>query len=76
MSANTKYSRKAARLVVLYQLDRSGQLEGRTLQELADIFEVGHRSTILRDLRTLEEVKRILPEVKANLRSLPMKDER
>ena len=50
---------KSARLAVLLELDRDGLLIGRSNQEIADAFGHGlHRSTILRDLRQLAELKR------------------
>ena len=58
---------KAARLIILYDLDRTGQLEGMTQQQIADLFEVGHRSTALRDLRMLEAVKLLLPQIRERI---------
>ena len=46
---------RAARLVILRDLQRFGYLEGLTLEEIGNRFEV-NRSTILRDLRDLPEV--------------------
>ena len=49
---------KSARLAVLLELDRAGLLAGRSNQEIADVFGHGlHRSTILRDLRQLTQLK-------------------
>ena len=40
-------------------MDRAGLLAGRNNQEIADAFGQGvHRSTILRDLRQLDDLKR------------------
>ena len=50
---------KSARLAVLLELEQEGLLAGRSYQEIADAFGHGlHRSTILRDLRQLDELKR------------------
>ena len=71
MSTKSKPDRnltKAARVVILFELDRSGYLEGLTLQQIADLFDVGHRSTILRDLRIMEDVKEVLPEMRERLK--------
>jgi len=42
---------------MLYLLDGEGLLEGLTQQQLADVFRVKHRSTILRTLRSLDRFK-------------------
>ena len=50
---------KSARLALLLELERDGLLVGRSNQEIATAFGHGlHRSTILRDLRQLAELKR------------------
>jgi predicted DNA-binding transcriptional regulator YafY len=54
---------KAARLVVLRELRQAGYLEGQTLQSIANVFDV-NRSTILRDLRTLDAAETLLPETR------------
>jgi len=46
---------KAERLLALYWLDRENLLEGLTLQQLADVFSVKHRSTIMRSLESLKQ---------------------
>jgi hypothetical protein len=66
---------KAARVAILFELDRSGYLKGMTLQQIADLFDVGHRSTILRDLRIMENVKEVLPEMRERLKRDYFKDE-
>jgi hypothetical protein len=66
---------KAACVAILFELDRSGYLEGLTLQQIADLFDVGHRSTILRDLRIMEDVKEVLPEMRERLKRDYFKDE-
>ena len=59
---------KSARLAVLLELDQDGLLAGRTNQEIADAFGHGlHRSTILRDLRQLEELKRELNRLQVEM---------
>jgi DNA-binding IclR family transcriptional regulator len=54
---------KTARLVVLRELRNSGYLEGLSLQTIANVFDL-HRSTILRDLRTLNYVDTLLDETR------------
>ena len=69
-------TKKAARLVVLYELDQAGiELDLYTLQSLADLFGT-HRSTILRDLRMLEEIRKMVPEYKLSFfrRRIPLKN--
>jgi len=59
---------RAARLVILLELDRAGYLETHSLQEIADALgQDNHRSTIMRDLRTLSDVKAALQEARARL---------
>lgn len=59
---------KAARLAVLWELNREGLLKGHTLQVIADAFGAGlHRSTILRDLRSLKRVRRMYQRVSKRL---------
>jgi len=50
---------KAVRLIVLKDLKATGLLKGKSLQAIADLFgdAVSHRSTIMRDLRDLEEAE-------------------
>jgi hypothetical protein len=55
---------KAARLLVLRELRQAGALEGLTLQYIADNFRV-NRSTIMRDLRTLDEAEKLLVDVRS-----------
>jgi len=47
---------KAGRLVLLLRLREAGVLENQTLQALAEVLGT-NRSTILRDLRVLDEVE-------------------
>ena len=59
---------KSARLAVLLELDRAGLLAGRANQEIADAFGQGlRRSTILRDLRQLDDLKREASRLSARL---------
>ena len=50
---------KAARLAALLPLWHAGRLDHLTLQALADLTGMGHRSTALRDLRELPTVDRL-----------------
>ncbi len=60
---------KSARLAVLLELDRAGLLAGRSNQEIADAFGQGlHRSTIMRDLRQLDALKRAASRLSAQLK--------
>jgi len=58
---------RAAHVAALYELDRLGFLKGRTLQEIADVIGLGHRSTALRYMRDVEELKKLLPEIKEKI---------
>jgi hypothetical protein len=56
---------KAARLIVLLQLQEGGQLDGLSLQKIANLFrEPPHRSTILRDLRDTARLRELLKQIK------------
>jgi len=68
MTKPTKNIRRAACVATLYELDRAGYLDGLTLQEIADLIDVGHRSTAMRYLRDVEAVKALIPEIKALVR--------
>lgn len=55
---------KAARMLAIIQAQDLGLLSGDkllgvTYQRLADLLEVDHRSTILRDMRQIEDVRRL-----------------
>jgi len=55
---------KAARMLAIIQAHDLGLLSGDkllgvTYQRLADLLEVDHRSTILRDMRQIEDVRRL-----------------
>jgi len=71
MTESTKNIRRAACVAALYELDRLDYLEGLTLQEIADLLDVGHRSTAMRYLRDVEAVKALIPEIKARLHHAP-----
>lgn len=61
---------KAQRLIVLTALEQQGLLQGRSLQQIADAFpDTPHRSTILRDLRDLDDfdTAALLEAVRAKL---------
>lgn len=47
---------KAGRLLLLYLLREAGVIDGQTLQAIGDVLSV-NRSTILRDLRVLDQVE-------------------
>lgn len=49
-------ARKAGRLIALLAAQERGLLDGLTLQQIADLTGVGHRSTAMRDLRLLDQV--------------------
>lgn len=50
-----KSSNRAARIIALMRAREEGLLEGVTLQELADALQVGHRCTVMRDLRDVDD---------------------
>lgn len=56
---------KAARLLVLHELRQAGQLDRLSGQYIADIFGV-NRSTIMRDLRTLDQAGKLVAELRAH----------
>lgn len=60
----TRTSARAVNLVILYELDLLGRLEGLTLQNIADLLFMGHRSTAMRTMRALDQVKAELPEAR------------
>lgn len=66
--AGTDHSIRAARLVVLLELQEAGLLKDRTQQELADAFGMAHRSAICRDLRELKRVRKLAAAVRLKLR--------
>jgi hypothetical protein len=71
MSSSDQYDRltKAARLMILLELDERGVLDGLTLQQIADLFrDPPNRSTILRDLRMLPQVKTIRDEMRKHVK--------
>jgi len=52
------------------QAKNEGLLQGITLQELADILEVGHRSTIMRDLQAAEKAQKLTGPMLERIRNL------
>ena len=53
----TTVETKAEHLVVLYLLDQENLVEGLTQQEIADLFGYSHRSSGLRLLNSLGQIK-------------------
>jgi hypothetical protein len=52
---------KAARLIVLMQMQDRGRLAGLSLQKIADLLpDKPHRSTIMRTLRDVDRLREIL----------------
>lgn len=74
MSETTRNVHRAAMTAILYELDRAGYLEGLTLQKIADLLHLGHRSTALRYLRDVESMRELIPQIRAAIPTLPMKD--
>jgi IS30 family transposase len=64
-----------ARMLILMRLKEQGYLEGKTLQTMADWFDV-NRSTILRDLRRIANAERRLPEIKSQIKTPPLRNKR
>lgn len=59
---------KAARLIILLDLDDAGLLDGMSLQQIADMFNDDlNRSTILRDLRQLPKVRSVIKAMRKKL---------
>lgn len=59
---------KAARLIILLDLDDAGLLDGMSLQQIADMFNDDlNRSTILRDLRQLPKVRNVVKTMRKKL---------
>jgi hypothetical protein len=51
---------KAARLMLLLEMQEHGELKDKSLQQIADMFpHAPNRSTILRDLRVLDKLKKV-----------------
>lgn len=70
----TRIITKMHRLLILRKAKDMGLLNEKSLQEIASAFSV-NRSTILRDLRTLEEVREIEPKVLAILEHWKIENE-
>lgn len=62
---NRRNLNKAERIVTLYMLDDEGLLDGLSQQDLARIFRVAHRSTMLRTLESLKRVRVGYPHIRA-----------
>ena len=62
---NRRNLNKAERIVTLYMLDGEGLLDGLSQQDLARIFRVAHRSTMLRTLESLKRVRVGYPHIRA-----------
>ncbi len=60
---------KLARMLALMTAKDLGLLHNVTLQELADLLDVEHRSTILRDLREVEPASKLAGEYMERLRN-------
>lgn len=54
----------AARLLALIELRREGRLTGVPQQEIADLLDAGHRSTVMRLLRQLDAVEALAARLK------------
>ena len=65
----SKATTKAAHLVILYELQRTGVLEGMSYQAIADLLDMGHRSTAMRAVRDLPKVYALVEQKRAALRS-------
>jgi hypothetical protein len=55
-------------VAALYILDRAGYLEGLTQQEIADLLDLGHRSTALRYMRDVERLHELVPGLLGKIR--------
>ncbi len=58
---------RAAAVALLYELDRVGQLDGLSYQDIAEMLNLRHRSTAMRYMRDVQAVKNLLPEIKERL---------
>lgn len=60
---------KSARLIVLMEMEESGKLADLSLQKIADLFpDNPHRSTIMRDLRDVERLRKTLKQVRKSIK--------
>lgn len=72
----TRTAHRAACVAALYELDRAGWLEGLTLQDLANMLDLGHRSTAMRYMRDVAALHDLVPELRDLVRqALPMIDD-
>ncbi|RJO64968.1 MAG: hypothetical protein C4540_02425 [Candidatus Omnitrophota bacterium] len=65
MCADTRTPSHAARLMLMYFLRH--HLRMLTYQEIADLFDLGHRSTALRSMRIIDEVEQLLPDLETKI---------
>lgn len=60
---------KSARLIVLMEMEDGGKLADLSLQKIADLFpDNPHRSTIMRDLRDVERLRKTLKQVRKSIK--------
>lgn len=65
MKRNGSYN-KAIRLILLMEMQKKGELEGLSYQKIGNLFSPPViRSTIMHDLRDVEELKSALKEMAA-----------
>lgn len=60
------------RMIIIWKLKAAGYLEGKSLQTIANWFDV-NRSTILRDLRRIANAERRLPQIVAGIKAPPLR---
>ena len=61
---------KSQNLLIIYELEKSGDLAGLTYQQLADLLELGHRATAMRLVKSLSVAKAQLPEIRARVAAI------
>ena len=58
---------KSARLIVLMEIQDGGLLESLSLQQIANLFpDKPHRSTIMRDLRDVAQLRKTLKAMRSS----------
>jgi len=70
MDDNIRSLNRAARLIALMNAQSFGYLKHHTLQEIANQFGL-NRSTICRDLRSLNKLRRLVSANEIKLKNLP-----
>jgi hypothetical protein len=67
---------RAACVALLYELDRAGYLDGMTNQKIANLLDLGHRSTALRYMQDVTTLHKVLPELKEKIKAqgIPLND--